>query len=153
MALNIHSMDANQINQVFFWLFIIEAVLGVLFLCWNIWQLASSRKNKEIQLKEKQLHKAQVKIWQHFANGISQNLFNISEAIRTNKLDNLKAQELGEITKGIGASASALYTSLNEERLFTDDEIKQRQLENEKRFKAWVEGPPAAQSPSSPISR
>lgn len=117
---------------------------------WDIWQLASSKKNEELQLKEKQLHKAQVKIWQHFANGISTNLLLISEAIRTNKLNNLKAQEFGEITKAIQASANALYTSLNEERLFTDEEIKQRQLENEQQFKAML-GPTPSQSPSKPV--
>ena len=117
---------------------------------WDIWQLASSKKNEELQLKEKQLHKAQVKIWQHFANGISTNLLLISEAIRTNKLDNLKAQEFGEITKAIQASANALYTSLNEERLFSDEEIKQRQLEREKQFQDMLS---VSKSPSAPIDK
>jgi hypothetical protein len=115
--------------------------------------MASSRKNEEIQLKEKQLHKAQVKIWQHFANGINHNLMMISEAVQANRLNKLKAPEFGEIIKGIQASANALYTSLNEERLFTDDEIKQRQLENEKEFKTLLKGPSASLSPSKPLGK
>lgn len=133
---------------------IISTVVAVILFGWDIWQLASSRKNEEIQLKEKQLHKSQVKIWQHFANGISQNLFLISESIRANKLDNLKAQDFGEIIKGIQSSANSLYTSLNEERLFTDEEIKQRQIENEARFKEiYFPKTPVSQSPSKPIEK
>ena len=146
-------MDTNLVNQITFLWSITSTILGVGLLGWNIWQLASSRKNEEIQLKEKQLHKAQVKIWQHFANGINHNLLMISEAVRENKLNKLKAPEFGEIIKGIQAGANALYTSLNEERLFTDEEIKQRQLENEKEWKDLIKGPPASQSASKPSSR
>jgi hypothetical protein len=137
-------MDQALINQVL-------TLVAIGLFGWDIWQLSASRKNKEIQLKEKQLHISQVKIWQHFANGINHNLLMLSEAIRTNKLDKLKASEFGEVLKGIQASANALYTSLNEERLFTDEEIKQRQLDNEKQFKTMLEGSSAhvSQSPSA----
>lgn len=148
LGLNYLNMDINQINLVWS---VISTIIAVGLFGWDIWQLASSRKNDELQLKEKQLHKSQVKIWQHFANGISTNLLLITEAIRTNKLDNLKAQEFGEITKGIQASANALYTSLNEERLFTDEEIKQRQLDNEKMFKEMQERGFASTSPSKSL--
>ena len=136
-------MDPNIVNQIL-------TVVAIGLFGWDIWQLASSRKNEEIQLKEKQLHKAQVKIWQHFANGINHNLLTISEAIRTGMLENLKAKEFGEVIKGIQASANALYTSLNEERLFTDEEIKQRQLENEQQMKSMFSTSPSA---SKPVSR
>jgi len=133
---------------------ITSTLIAVGLFGWDVWQLASSRKNEEIQLKEKQLHKSQVKIWQHFANGISQNLFFISESIRTNKLDNLKAQEFGEITKAIQASANSLYTSLNEERLFSDEEIKQKQIKNEAIFNSIYFGKqPVSQSPSKQIEK
>lgn len=140
-------MDINQINLIWS---VISTVIAVGLFGWDIWQLASSKKNQELQLKEKQLHKSQVKIWQHFANGINHNLLMISEAVRENKLNKLKASEFGEIIKGIQASANALYTSLNEERLFTDEEIKQRQLENEQQFKTMMS---ASQSPSKPVGK
>lgn len=143
-------MNPNSVNQIAFIWSVISTLVAVGLFGWDIWQLASSKKNEELQLKEKQLHKAQVKIWQHFANGISQNLFLISEAIRTNKLNNLKAQEFGEIIKAIQSNASALYTSLNEERLFSDEEIKQRQLEQEKQFKDMLS---VSISPSKPIAK
>jgi len=127
---------------------VISTVIGVGLLGWDIWQMASSRKNQEIQLKEKQLHKAQVKIWQHFANGISHNLILISEAIHTDKFKNLEVQGFGEIIKGIQANANALYTSLNEERLFSEEEIKQRQLEQEERFGQLLRPPTASTSSS-----
>lgn len=146
-------MDSNTVNLVTFLWSVISTIIGVGLLGWNIWQLASSRKNEEIQLKEKQLHKAQVKIWQHFANGINHNLLMIWEAVQTNKLSKLKALEFGEIIKGIQAGANALYTSLNEERLFTDEEIKQRQLENEKEFKDLLKGPSTSPSASKPLSK
>ena len=68
-------MDGNTVNQITFLWSIISTLLAVGLFGWDIWQLASSRKNEELQLKEKQLHKSQVKIWQHFANGINHNLF------------------------------------------------------------------------------
>ena len=143
-------MDGDTVNQITFLWSIISTLLAVGLFGWDIWQLASSRKNEELQLKEKQLHKSQVKIWQHFANGINHNLLMISEAVRENKLNKLKASEFGEITKGIQASANALYTSLNEERLFTDEEIKQRQLENEQQFKTMMS---VSQSSSKPVGK
>lgn len=144
-------MDINQFNLIWS---VVSTIIAVGLFGWDIWQLASSRKNDELQLKEKQLHKSQVKIWQHFANGISTNLLLIVEAVRTNKLDNLKAQEFGEIAKGIQASANALYISLNEERLFTDEEIKQRQLENEKMFKEMQQRfNSASTSPSKSLNK
>jgi hypothetical protein len=77
----------------------------------------------------------------------------IWEAVQANKLNKLKALEFGEILKGVQASANALYTSLNEERLFTDEEIKQRQLESEKQFRALLKGSSASPSASKPLSK
>lgn len=111
---------------------ITSTIIAIGLFGWDVWQLSASRKNNEIQFKEKQLHKSQVKIWQHFANGINHNLMTISEGIRLEKLKDVSSQEFGEIIKGIQANANALYISLNEERLFSDDEIKQRQLDSEK---------------------
>ena len=120
-------MDTNVFN-------IVITIISIILLVWDIWQLASSRKDKEIQVKERQLHKAQVKIWQHFANGISHNLSLISQTLNK-KTDNQYLLDLSSIIGGVQAITFSLYTSLNEERLFTDEEIKRKQLEQEKEFK------------------
>lgn len=138
-------MDINLINLIWS---VISTLIAVVFFAWDIWQLASSKKNEELQLKEKQLHKSQVKIWQHFANGINHNLLAISGAMRDEKLDKFKAREFSEVITGIQATANALYTSLNEERLFTDEEIKQRQLENEQHMKSMFNSSPSASKPA-----
>jgi len=134
-------MDPNLVNQIL-------TIIAIVLFGWDIWQLASSRKNEEIQLKEKQLHKAQVKIWQHFANGITHNLVQITNAIKSKRMETLKTDELGAILEGLQASAHALYTSLNEERLFSEEEIKQRQLEQEQQFKQMLKQPPVSTSAS-----
>jgi len=141
-------MNTDSVNQFTFWFSVVAALLDVLLLTWGVWQAASSQKDKEVQLKEKELHKSQVKIWQHFANGINHNLLMIWQAASSKKLDKLKPVEFGEIIKGIQSSTHALYTSLMEERLFTDEEIKQRQLETEESFKTLLKEPASSESAS-----
>jgi hypothetical protein len=140
-------------ENAFLWWSIISTILALGFLGWDIWQFASARKEKDLQLKEKELHKAQVKIWQHFANGINHNLLILTEAIKANKLNKLKPNDFGDIVQGIQANANSLYTSLNEERLFTEEEIKLRQLENEAQFKEMFKKPTTGASQSVPVSK
>lgn len=121
--------------DIFFWWTIVSTILGIGLLSWDIFLWATSRKEKEIQLKEKELHKAQVKIWQHFASGINNSLLLSTEAIREGKLSKLTAEDFGELIRSIQVNAYALFVSLNEERLFTEEEIKARQLEQEETLK------------------
>ncbi|MBP8961234.1 hypothetical protein KBG31_03365 [Patescibacteria group bacterium] len=120
-------------ENIFFWWSVTTTILSLVFLGWDIWQLATNRKSTEIQLKEKELHKAQVKIWEHFASGINHGLITLTESFRQRKINQIEGME--DILRTIQGSSNALYTSLNEERLFTDEEIKQRQLEREENFK------------------
>ena len=145
-------MEITTINQFIFWWSVVSTVIGMGLLGWDIWQLAASKKDKELQLKEKQLHKAQVKIWQHFANGINNNIMNLGLSLGNENLKEIGAKQLGEMLRGIQASTYALYTSLNEERLFTDDEIKERQLVQEKEFKERFQRPSSATSPSMKVT-
>lgn len=117
------SKDYNfAIMDIFLWWSIISTIIGLVFLGWDIWQLSASKKEKE-------LHKAQVKIWQHHASGLVHGLINISQDTFSTAKDNQQA------TKALLASAHSLYTSLNEERLFTEKEIKEKQLKTEEEFK------------------
>ena len=139
-------MNQDTFNQFSFWWSIISTVLALGFLCWDIWQLSSSKKEKEIRYKEKELHKSQVKVWQHFANGISFGLAQLIEAIKNGSLSELSAKNIGDAIKPIQATANSLFTSLNEERLFSDEEIKQRQLDNEERIKNMFQTPSVSHS-------
>ncbi|MDP3883265.1 MAG: hypothetical protein Q8Q48_04385, partial [Candidatus Staskawiczbacteria bacterium] len=82
--------------------------------------------------KEKEIHKSQVKIWQHHANGLFHGLFAIVQG-RFSSVDDI--QQAAKITQ---ANANSLYTSLNEERLFTEQEIKEKQLKSEEEFKKMI---------------
>jgi len=145
-------MENSTKIDIFFWWSIVSSLLALAFLGWDIWQLASSQKDKDIQLKEKELHKAQVKIWQHFASGINHNISHIVNAIRSKELQSLSAEDFRNIMQAIQPNIYALYTSLNEERLFSEEEIKQRQLEQEERTKKLLEQPLASTSPSAGVS-
>lgn len=107
------------------WWSVISTVLGVLFLIANVAQLVAYLKEKSLIQKEKEIHKGQVKVWQHHARGIEMGLFAISskpfESINDLKTSIVAMQQC----------ATTLHTSLNEERLFSDTEIKERQLQKE----------------------
>lgn len=109
-----------------FWWSVISTILGIIFLVINVAQLVAYVKEKNLILKEKEIHKSQVKVWQHHANGIEMGIFVAS----LGKFSNV--EDLRECIKAIHQNARFLTQSLNEERLFTDEEIKAKQLENEK---------------------
>jgi hypothetical protein len=113
-------------EQIFLWWSIISTVLGVIFLVVNAGQLVAYVKEKSLILKEKEIHKAQVKVWQHHADGIQRGLFVLTYEPFTN-LDDMKSA-----VRAMQQDAASLFSSLNEERLFTDEEIKERQLQKEK---------------------
>jgi len=109
-----------------FWWSVVSTILGVLFLIANVAQLVAYIKEKSLILKEKEIHKGQVKVWQHHANGIRNGLFVITLG-KFSAVDDLR-----ESVRAIQQDALSLYTSLNEERLFSDEEIKEKQIQNEK---------------------
>ncbi|OHA87925.1 MAG: hypothetical protein A2653_00140 [Candidatus Zambryskibacteria bacterium RIFCSPHIGHO2_01_FULL_43_25] len=108
------------------WWSVISTILGVIFLVANAVQLALYVKEKSLILKEKEIHKSQVKVWQHHANGIQMGLF-VGSLGKFSAVDDLR-----ELVKAIQQDAQSLHKSLTEERLFTDEEIKERMLNNEK---------------------
>ncbi len=109
-----------------FWWSTISTLLGVIFLMVNIAQLVAYVKEKSLILKEKEIHKSQVKVWQHHAFGIQRALF----VVTLGKYSSV--EDIRESVKALQQDAQSLYTSLNEERLFSDEEIKQKQIQNEK---------------------
>lgn len=113
-------------ENFFFWWSAVSTVLGVLFLIANVAQLVAYIKEKSLILKEKEIHKGQVKVWQHHAFGIQRGLFVITLG-KFSAVDDLR-----ESVKALQQDAQSLYTSLNEERLFTDEEIKAKQIQGEK---------------------
>lgn len=107
---------------LFFWWSIISTISALLLLIWDVWQLSASRK-------EKGIHKSQVKLWQHHANSISIGLLLIQQG----QFENPDAMKVS-----VGAMqnvAQSLYKSLNEERFFTEDELKEQQLQQQNEFK------------------
>lgn len=121
------------------------SIIGIILLCWDVWQLSEAKAKSKLMLKEKELHKSQVKVWQHFANGINHSLITLTEALRQGKMQNLTTAGMEEMLRSVQANSNALYTSLNEERLFSEEEIKQRQLEQEKKMQEFYS---ASTSPS-----
>lgn len=115
--------------EFLFWWSIVSTILGILFLIANVAQLVAYLKEKSLILKEKEIHKAQVKVWQHHAFGIQNGLF-VSTLGSFSSVEDLR-----ELVKAIHQNALSLYTSMNEERLFTDEEIKQKQIQKEKETK------------------
>ena len=113
----------------FLWWSIFSTVAALGLLGWDIWQLSTSRKEKELADKEKEIHKAQVKLWQHHASGIMHGLITLSQETFSSIKDSQNA------AKAILPSAHSLYSSLNEERLFTDEEVKAKQLRQEEESK------------------
>ncbi len=116
-----------------FWWSIVSTVLGVIFLIINVGQLVAYIKEKSLILKEKEIHKSQVKVWQHHANGIENGLFMI--IIKNfSSVDDMKTA-----VESIQRVANTLSTSLNEERLFTDEEVKAKQLQKDEEQKRFIE--------------
>ncbi len=109
-------------NSIYFWWSIFSTLIAVGLLVWDIWQLASNRK-------ENDLHKAQVKLWQHHASGLLHGIIAIIQEPFSSVNDIKNAAKISQ------ANAYDLYTSLNEERLFSEKEIKEKQLQTEQEFK------------------
>jgi hypothetical protein len=108
-----------------FWWSIISTIVGIISLIFNAGQVVAYIKEKSLILKEKEIHKSQVKVWQHHANGIQMGLFILTMGKFSSVTDILEA------TKALHQTAQSLYQSLNEERLFTDAEIKEKQIQKE----------------------
>lgn len=122
----------DTLNQLIFWWSVISTILALLFLGWDIWQFSSSRKDKDVFEKEKDRHKAQVKIWQHYANGLSNSLLNISGTVPGSGFTSVN--DVQQSIKALQTVSFYLYKSLMEERLFTDDEVKADQLKSQAYF-------------------
>jgi hypothetical protein len=110
----------------FSWWTAFSTVLGIVFLMGNVAQYVALQKEKELISKEKEIHKSQVKVWQHHANGIETGLFIIVYKAFTS-IDDIKIA-----VEAVYQVARTLHTSLHEERLFTDAEIKEKFLQKEK---------------------
>jgi len=129
-------MQPDTFNQFLLWWSIISTVLGVAFLLWDIWQFASNKK-------EKTVHKSQVKIWQHHASAI----FHGSTVLVQGEFSSVKdVQQAAKITQ---AAAMSMQISLNEERLFSEQEIKEQQIANKKRNDELLD---QARSKSHPVA-
>lgn len=105
---------------------VISTILSIIFLMINIAQLVAYIKEKSLILKEKEIHKSQVKVWQHHAFGIQRGLFVITLGTYS------AVEDIRQSVNALQQDAQSLYTSLNEERLFSDEEIKAKQVQNEK---------------------
>lgn len=116
-------------NDFLFWWSVVSTILGVLFLIANVAQFVALEKEKDLIQKEKEIHKSQVKVWQHHAEGVSKGLF-----ILIHK-GFASTDDLKTAVESNYQVANSLYTSLNEERLFTDEEIKAKQIRREEENK------------------
>ena len=83
--------------------------------------------------KEKERRNSQVKIWMQSANGITQAL----QRVIANKWQNLysSVQDVVNSVHAVDASAFALYQSLYEERVLTEEEYKKDQKEMRAKIK------------------
>lgn len=127
-------MEDVAINTFLFCWSIISTIFGIIFLCWDIWQVATARKEKELRKFQLDIHKSQVKVWQHHAAGLMHGLL----ALIQHQYSDVK--DVQEAVKISQASAFSLYASLNEERLFSEEEIKAKQLRNEQLWAAKSSG-------------
>ncbi len=129
-------------NDFIFWWSVVSTILSVIFLGVSIWQIVDGRKQKERS-------NAQVKIWMHDANGISQGLIRIIQ-------DNLSTRysSTNDVCNAIWAlqsSAFALYQSLYEERAVTEEEYRQQQKELSEQLKKQQDQPEMI--PQNPINK
>jgi len=109
------------------WWSIISTILGIIFLLGNVVQFISNKKEKEI-------HKSQVKIWQHHAAGINHGLYYLIAKDRFSSVADIQ-----QAIMAIQPSTYSLFQSLNEERLFSEQEIKEKQLAREKANEELIE--------------
>jgi len=133
-------MNASEIWSV------ISTILGVILLVWDFYMLGESKKQKEIFNKEKEIHKSQVKIWQHYANGISNSLLNLDFSIDKDPQSNKNTQQA---IKALNTVSFFLYKSLNEERLFSEEEIKQQQIDTQNQYNQILNKQPTSTPPVS----
>ena len=105
---------------------IITTMLSIGFLCWDIWQLATVRKNKEQK-------NSQVKIWHQEANGISQSLFKVYQDAENGKYSSVK--DLSSTISAIQMNAQSLYQSLYEERVFDEETYKKEAMQTHEKVK------------------
>jgi len=129
--------------NIYFWWSIVSTILGIFFLLLGVWQFATNKKEKET-------HKAQVKVWQHHASGIMHGLIVFSQDLFSTVKDSQTA------AKTLLPSAHSLYSSLNEERLFSEKEIKEKQLRTEaesKQLRSAVEAVKEQRVSQKPISQ
>jgi hypothetical protein len=115
------------------WWTAVSTILSIIFLIANIAQLVAYKYEKSLVIKEKEIHKGQVKIWQHYAKGIQMGLFMLGMG----KFSTVEDAKAG--VSAVQQEAQSLFDSLNEERLFTDQEIKDRQLQKEQETKNMIE--------------
>ena len=101
-----------------FWWSVVSTILGVLLLCFSIWQYKEGENQKE-------KIKAQVKVWMQQANGLQQSLNRV-----VNDNLNKRYSSTDDVCNTIWAierSAFSLYQSLYEERCVTEEEYKEHQ--------------------------
>jgi hypothetical protein len=104
----------------FFWWSVVSTVIGILLLCFSLWQVKSA-------IDERRRNAAQVKIWMQDANGIQNSLQRVV-------IDNLgkrygTTDDMANTIWSLQATAFALYQSLYEERCITEEEYKEMQRE------------------------
>ncbi len=117
----------------FSWWTALSTLFGIVFLMGNVAQYVALTKERDLIQKEKEIHKSQVKVWQHHADGIQRGLFSMVVGVFSS------TEDLREAVKSIYQNAQSLFTSLNEERLFTDEEIKAKQIQKEKDLKEMLD--------------
>ncbi|MFA6184756.1 MAG: hypothetical protein WC720_01255 [Candidatus Shapirobacteria bacterium] len=118
------------------WFSILSIIVGIILFGWDIYLLGESKKQKAVFDKEKEIHKSQVKIWQHYANGLSNSLLNLGFSAEREQNSKLE-----QAIKSLQTVSFYLYKSLNEERLFSEEEIKKQQLETESQYKQFFNKP------------
>lgn len=117
----------------FFWGTLISTILGVIFFMGNVAQYVALGREKELIEKEKEIHKSQVKVWQHHANGIESGLFIVTfKEFSTTSDMKIAVEALYQV-------ARALQTSLQEERLFSEQEIKDKLVQKDVEQKEMLE--------------
>jgi len=121
------SVKNKNMENIPFWYSILSTIFGILFLIGNVVQFVINKKEKDI-------HKAQVKIWQHHANGIAQGLFIVGQSNQYSSVN-----DVCQAARVIQPTAHSLFSSLNEERLFSEKEIKEKQLAKERETKELLE--------------
>jgi len=96
---------AAMSSEFAIWWSIISTILGVLLLCFSIWQVATA-------IYAKRRKEEQIKIWKHYANGTQ---IALSRLIRDSQDRNFSsADDLTNAIYAIQATSYALYLSLKD---------------------------------------